>query len=299
MSLLLLTAALLAQTMTPAPAIRSFGADHVVPISVNGVAGTMRVDPGAPTEPECNSDFAERAQFPAVRMRGIADVGPLTVAGFRAEMPFVIDGMSRPLTVSWTPANFIDGADCAIGPGGLGAPIIRFVLHAPQPGERQAVLPIIDQPRSADDGSVDAALMVAGRAVAVRFDLMRGPTVLTANAARSVAAELGGYLDGPVTQADIALGVARPVQRLVTGRPLSVGPLRLDRLYARVSDYGDASGIRRTSPDEALQPGDIVVRAKAKRSRQREFIRIGTDALSRCSSITYDLGAKAITLACI
>ena len=104
-------------------------------------------------------------------------------------------------------------------------------------------------------------------------------------------------MTGPVDQAEIAFGIARPVRRMTLTTPFVIGPMALNALHVRVSDYGNAATIR--DADVTPDPEEIIVTGKAKRDPSRDRLSIGRDALEQCSSITFDKPAKRIRLSCL
>lgn len=279
--------------------------DRLYPIAVNGVAGTALIDPGAFHPTQCAAGFATRTGLVFTPDNSLGSVGPVKPKGARGTMVFTLGADQVDLETVWSPDGYsYSAADCAFGPQVLGATIVRFELHEPQPGEKTVKLPILKQNgtrlfgnQPENDGAIDALVEIAGRPMGVRFDLTRRLTVATAGASLAIALSHGGWLDGPVETSEIQFGVARPVRRLRLSEPLMIGPLSLDSVFARIEDYGDASRLATTrpKPTETGAP-DIVV--NGQRRKRYERIRIGADDMARCSSITFDKRGKTITLSC-
>lgn len=269
--------------------------DGMRPSSVAGVPARLRVDPAAPGMPVLNPALAARAGLKAGPFAASYAVGPVVITGSTAVARIDLGAGPVKRRVTWTTRAYSDAADAVVGPGGLPDPVIRFQLRAPRPGERVAVLPMAKAGGLFGGwGLTLATLTVDGGPVRVRFDPRR-PTTATAGAAVALARAHGGALEGPPAAADIAWGVQRPVRAMRLARPLAIGPLPLDRLLVRVSDYGATTSIGEAG---ASDPDEVVVVAKGKRDRSRDVLTIGRDQLDRCSSITFDKRARQVRLSC-
>lgn len=271
--------------------------DGMRPSSIAGVPARLRVDPAAPGMPVLNPALAARAGLKPGPFAASYAVGPVTIAGRTAVARIDLGAGPVKRRVTWTARTYSDTADAVVGPGGLPDPVIRFQLRAPRLGERVVALPIAKAGGLFGGwGLTFAALTVDGEPMRVRFDPRR-PTTATAGAGVALARAQGGALEGSPTTTDIAWGVRRPVRTLRLERPLIVGPIRLDDLLVRVSDYGGTSSIA----DAAAPPPDpdeVVVTAKGKRDRSRDVLTIGRDQLDRCSSLTFDKRARQVRLSC-
>jgi hypothetical protein len=267
--------------------------DAPVPVTIQGTAAQLRVDPGAPTMPVFNPDFAERAKLDAGPFAIRAGIGPVRVKGQSAVVRLDFGAGEFKRRATWFTANYTHDSDGTIGPGGLPEPRIRFDLHPAMPGERSVTLPL------ADFGYVGmgSEMLVGGTKVRILFTLARERTIATAAAGATIAAAQDGRFAGAGETMPIRLNVMRPVRVMTLGRPLRVGPLAIDRIFVRTSDFGSAASIPDGTAPEA-DPDEIVVTGAKKKGKQRIFIEIGRDALSRCSSILFDKPAKRVTLSC-
>lgn len=272
--------------------------EGIVTASVDGSPGTLRIDPGAPALPILAKPYALRAGLKPGMFGLHYQVGPSGVRGVTAVTHLTVDGMAIRRRVGWFDTPYATGADGVIGPGGLPAPVVRFEIHAPRPGERTLDLPLVDGGALIGNwGGLFGEISVGGVPMKVRFDLHHRLSLASAGAAQRIAAAQGGALTGPVDQAEIAFGIARPVRRMTLATPFAIGPLTLNTLHVRVSDYGNAATIR--DADVTPDPDEIVVTGKKKRDPARDRLSIGRDALDHCSSITFDKPAKRIRLACL
>ena len=174
--------------------------------------------------------------------------------------------------------------------------VVRFRLRAARAGERRAEFPLVDQGGLEGRwGERYALIRIDGTDMRIQFDPHRQETVATAQAGSALAASLGGVWDGAARQATIAFGIARPVRTMALGRPLEIGPLSLTRVAVRTHDFGSSD----TISDTAADPNEIVVVAEKKPKSPYRVVRLGGDALERCSSITFDKRAKRIALSCL
>ncbi|MEP9358852.1 hypothetical protein [Sphingomonas sp. KR3-1] len=268
-------------------------ADAPVPVTVQGVTAQLRVDPGAPTMPVFNPDFADRAKLDAGPFAIRAGIGPVRVNGRSAVVRLDFGAGEFRRRATWFAAPYAQGADGTIGPGGLPEARIRFDLHPVQPGERSVTLPLTDFGYV----GMGTEIKVGDAKVRILFTLARDRTIATAAAGAAIAAAQDGRFAGAGETMPIRLGVMRPVRVMTLGRPLGVGPLALERIFVRTGDFGSAASIPDMTAPEA-DPDEIVVTGAKKKGKQRSFLEIGRDALAGCSSILFDKPAKTVTLSC-
>jgi hypothetical protein len=272
-------------------------ADGVRSGSVAGVPARIRVDPSALGVPMLNPDLAARAGLKGGMIGLTYAVGPVEVKGRTAVTRIDLGRGPVKRRAGWAERAFAVGADGAVGPGGLPDPVIRFQLRASIAGERTVALPMANGGGVFGGwGGTFATIDVGGGPIRVRFDPRR-PTFATAGAGVAIAQGGGGMLEGAATRAEIRFGVERPVRAMRLARPLMIGPLAVDRLLVRVSDFGTASSIA-DADAAAADPDEVVVTAKGKRDRSNDMLTLGHDQLDRCSSITFDKPAKRIRLTC-
>lgn len=276
------------------PAERVVTGNGVIPATIKGVAGTLRIDSAGTSMPIVTIGFAERAGLKK-GMFGIRyAVGPERVAGATAVAE--VDLGTGPLKrrVAWTARAFTPAADGVIGPGGVPEPIVRFVLGPPRAGGRTITLPLIDQGGIASGwGERFGQITVGGFPMRVRFDPHHPRTLATAAAAARIASVYGGTIGGDTVQTEIAFGIQRPVRLLTLAQPLAVGPLSVTVLGVRTADVGSADAIR----EEGDDPDEVIV-AGGKRDPNRDRLSIGADLLGRCSSLVFDKPARLIRLTC-
>ncbi|MCW3846719.1 hypothetical protein OF829_05670 [Sphingomonas sp. LB-2] len=271
---------------------RMITGDRTLAITAGGVPARLRIDPGAPTSPIFNPDFAARAGFRAGWIGFQARVGPVKVGGQTAVIRLDFGDGEFKRRVGWFTAPYVEGADGAAGPGALAADRVRFVLGPAMPGERSVSLPLADFGRS----GMGIYLDVGGERIAVMFNLDRPRSFATASAGASIAASNGGRFDSEPARMKIHLGVERPVRHMALATPLSVGPLSIAGVMVRTGDFGSAASIPEGEAD-AGDPDEIVVVGAKKRKGEQRLL-IGRDYLDRCSSILFDKRARRVTLSC-
>jgi hypothetical protein len=272
--------------------------DGVRPASLMGVPVRLRIDPAAPGMPIVDPDAASRARLRSGPLSPSYGVGPVRIAGRSAVARVDLGRGPVKRRVTWADRAFADDADVTVGPSGLPDPLVRFRLRPARQGERTVALPLAGGGGLVGGWGVTAALLtVDGRPLRVRFDPRR-PTVATAGAGVAIARAQAGALEGEAATTEIAFSVERPVRRMRLARPLVIGPLAVDRMLVRVSDFGSAASIAETGappPD----PDEVVVTAKGKRDRSRDALTVGRDQLARCSSILFDKRARQVRLSCL
>jgi hypothetical protein len=266
--------------------------DRTIAITAGGVPARVRLDPGAPTSPVFNPDFAQRAGFRAGWIGIQARVGPVRVNGFTAVIRLDLGDGEFKRRVGWFSAPYVSGADGAVGPGGLPADRVRFVIGPAMPGERSVSLPLADFGRA----GMGVTLMAGGERISVWFNLDRPRSFATASAGASIALSNGGRFDADPERMPIHLGVVRPVRHMALAAPFAVGPLSLTGVMVRTGDFGSAASIPEGEADEG-DPDEIVVTGQKKRKGEQRLL-IGRDALDRCSSILFDKRARLVTLSC-
>lgn len=287
----LLAAAALLLTGAAEPEMVVSG-DRTLQVTAGGLPARMRIDPGAPTAPIFNPDFATRAGFKPLWIGIQARVGPVKVPGYTAVIRLDLGDGEFKRRIAWFDAPYVEGADASVGPGLLAAERVRFAIGAVQPGERSVSLPLEDFGRL----GMGVYLMAGGERITVSFNLDRPFSFATAAGGASIAAAFGGRFDMEPERMPIHLGVVRPVRHMALAQPLVVGPLNVTGLMVRTGDFGSSASIPEGEAEEA-DPDEILVTGKKKRKGEQRLL-IGRDYLDRCSSILFDRKAKLLTLSC-
>lgn len=124
---------------------RVIEAGGMVDGQVAGAPGRLRVDAAGTAMPLISAEWAARAGLKR-SFFGIAYlVGKERVTGSTAVAQIDVGGTGDKRRVGWTEKPFTKDADGVIGPGGLDAEVIRFVLRPARSGERTIDLPLIGQ----------------------------------------------------------------------------------------------------------------------------------------------------------
>jgi hypothetical protein len=271
--------------------------DRMFATTVGGTPARLRIEPDAPGIPILNAELARAAGLRAGALNPVFTIGSTRLSAESAVTRIDLGGGPRKRRVSWAARPYAEGADGTVGPVGLPEQVVRFQLSAPRAGERTVALPMDGVGGIFGPHGVAAAVVtVDGAPLRVRFVLRRAPTLATAGAGISLSRANGGRLEGEPSLTPIAFGVSRPVRRMRLAQPLEIGPLRIDTLFVRSSDYGNATGIAEAGVEP--DPDEVVVTAKGKRNRSNDMLAIGRDDLGRCSSIIFDKRRKQVRLTC-
>jgi hypothetical protein len=294
---LALTAAVLLTVTLGGPAISAasvstlmIGADLLVNATVGSHSARLRFMSGGPAALVLNPDAAQRFGAKGSLFGAQAKVGPVLVKGRMATMSFAIGGQNSRGRVAWFDRAIAPDHDGALGPMSAPQDVVTVQLQSAQAGERSFELPMINQ----GNGSVGTSANLDGQELFIQWDLTRQENLATAAAGTILAKALDGQFSGKSRQAMIAFDIGRPARSLNLSRALAVGPLRLDSIVTRTSDYGDTSGIA----DADADPSEIVVTARGKKSKAIYTLQIGRDAMQGCSSLTFDKRRKLIILSC-
>lgn len=261
------------------------------------VAGTVDTKParfqmlpnGSSTlvlNPDAAARFGAKGGWLAVKVK----VGPVAIKGNTAVMRFSADGTPSRRRIGWFERPLAPGYDGALGPAAVPQSVVIFQLRAPAAGERQTVLPLVDR----GYGGMGTVITVGHQPIFVEWALTKPHNGATAAAGAAIAAAHGGQFTSRPFGEPMAFGVIRPVRRVGLSQPLAIGPLRIDALVTRTSDYGDTSSI----PESDADPGEIVVTGRGKSSKAIYSMEIGRDAMQSCSSLTFDKPRRLITLSC-
>ncbi len=296
-------ACLLLATLTAAttpPSERVIAPDGREMVTINGVARSVRIDPGVPAMPLITQEFADAAGMKPGMFGFSMDFGPKVVVTGRTAVARAAFGDGKPAKrrIGFTEKAFAAGFAGVFGPGSLPEPVIRFRLRDAVPGERTTTFPMVDQ-GDLFGGWAErfAVIMVEGQQMRVRFDPHHPHTLANAGAAVRLARAYGGTLSGTTSPTEIAFGVERPIRTMTLATPLAVGPLTIGTLGVRTVDHGNTDTI--ADADQHADPNEVVVTGKGKHNIKSDQLSIGADQLARCSSIVFDKRAKQVRLSCL
>ncbi|WP_191864650.1 hypothetical protein V3I01_15980 [Sphingomonas sp. gentR] len=291
--------AVLTAAATPSPPERVIAPDGRERVTINGVARSVRIDPGAPAMPLITKEFAEAAGIKPGMFGFMMVFGPKVTVTGRTAVAHVAFGGDTPAKqrIGFSEKPFAAGVAGVFGPGSLPDPVVRFRLRDAVAGERTTSFPMVDQGNLFGRWAERfAIIMVEGQPMRVRFDPHHPRTLANAGAAVRLARAYGGSLSGSTSPAEIAFGVERPIRTMTLATPLAVGPLTIATLGVRTIDHGNTDTI--ADADQHVDPDEVVVTGKGKHDIKRDRLAIGADLLKRCSSIVFDKPARQIRLSC-
>lgn len=238
---------------------------------------------------------SKRFKIISVSANPDAKVGPVLVKGFFSKADVAVGTQATKGTVKWSLADAYGFADALAGPYAIPTPIVRYTLRKPTGTERTGVVRLLP-PTAWWVAATD--MQIGGKWIRFAFAPHFPTSVASAAAASLISAEFGGTMSGNAQRTLISHGVDRPTRKMRLDRPLSLGPVNIDRILVRTADYGSAGSIPDDDIDPSEMAGDIIVNGKRSASRPSYVVYIGADALQGCASITYDKRRHLIELAC-
>ncbi len=295
--LVLLPVLLLSAAATPPPE-RVVAPDGRETLSINGVARTVLIDPAAPGLPIITEEFAHVAGLKPGWIDLSFGVGSEQIEA-KTALGNLQSGTAKPYKrrVAYATPRYREGFDGVLGPASLEEPVIRFRLRDPQPGEHVTSLPMVGGGMMGDWKPRYALVEVAGEPMHTILDPHKPRTTTNAGGAVRLARSHGGQMSGAPQPLDIVFGISRPTRTMTLQTPLAIGPLTLNQLNVRTVDYGSTATI--ADADAPGDPDEVVVTGKGKRDPRSDWISIGADQLSRCSSIVFDKPAEQVRLSCL
>lgn len=238
---------------------------------------------------------SKRFKIISVSANPDAKVGPVLVKGFFFKADVAVGGQATNGTVKWSMSDAYGFADALAGPYAIPGPIVRYTLRKATGTERTGSLRLL--PVGAWwVASTD--MQIGGKWIRFAFAPHFPTSVASAAAASVISAEFGGSMSGSTQRTLISHGVDRPTRMMRLDRPVSLGPVNVDRLLVRTADYGSAGSIPDNDIDPSEMSGDIIVNGRRSASRPSYVVYVGADALQGCASITYDKRRHRIDLAC-
>lgn len=263
--------------------------------SVLSLRRSVAIDMFGTAAEQAQERSARRFKIVSVSSNPDAKVGPVLVKGFFSKAEVAVGSKAVKGTVKWSMHDAYDYADALAGPYAFPAPVVRYALRKPTGAERIGTVRLL--PATAW-WVATTDMQIGGKWIRFAFAPHFHTSVASAAAASLISAEYGGALSGSPQRTLISHGVERPTRPMRLSRPVSLGPVNIERLLVRTADYGTAGSI----PDEDIDPselaGDIIVNGKRSASRPSYVVYVGADALQGCASITYDKGRHLIRLAC-
>jgi uncharacterized membrane protein len=273
--------------------------DNTVAVTLNGAPHTLLVDPDGPGLRIVNAATAKQLSLKAGMIGFAHRVGPTTL---RASADGVMVGygfVTKKDLVLWFNRDATARGDGVAGPSALPYDVVRFMLAAPQSGEKPVTLPMSKIGAFGFSGA-GTLIKLGKEQVIVRFTLARDTALATAPTGQLLAASQGGSLSGETLTTMIRFGIERPTRTMTLSKPFSVGGRSVNTVAVRVSDFGDASNITDASaPARKPDEDEIIVTAEKKKKKQVHELVLGKSFLSGCSSLTYDFKQKQIQLSCL
>lgn len=281
-------------------------ADTPVDLEINGQPVQLMPTTGDVDHIMLNQPAVDRLQLSAQPVDGLGDLrigGKNVLRGRHAGGWVRVAGRRQRQQLYWFPGMAPFAYDGSIGPFALPH---RTVQVAWADGDaRQYAWRLVGGINTLADG----VAAVGGRAFYLGADVRRRRALplATASTAADLAAVLGGRLEGPVWQEEIAMGFRRPVRRMRFDRPLEVGPFRLAEVAVRVRDSDAADGLSRLGRgQQALRevgedPAEILVRGRnaGRQSVVRALVlsRTQLEAFG-CTRLIIDKRQRLFILAC-
>ena len=266
--------------------------DGKISIFVNDISGTARVEPSAPVRPVLDPDFAARAGLRSRLPPAMSRIGPEVLVGKSSMATVGYGGDRQRRVVIWHETIDEPEIDAVIGPMDFASNIIVFRLNAIQPNEKTFDFRLSDF--SSEGHGYGLSVRIQNSPVRVFFKLDRRESLATAGAGTVIAAAFDGRFVGDSRETIIANQVSRPTRAIELSRPLIIGPLSITRFEARIADFGTTRVVER----QPLALNEVVVTARSRRDRTRDWLTIGRDDLAACSSLTIDKGRMELRLSC-
>jgi len=288
-----------ATTTSPSPGSElSFDtqSNYIVDAQARGRPLKLRVDPGAPYFVLLNDRIAKELGLVSTKAATLA-VGPMRVKANTRNEKFTINGVTSSKPVMWVKGEAISGADGVINPANLPANHVTLRLREPVPGEQSIQLPM----RFDRERGLYYEFDYGGQLILTRFTLEDALTTTTGAAASVIAKRRNGLWEGGPFVHQVRFGVPRPVRRMVLGETLSVKGFPVNEIAVRImDDRGRFLLPDKEAPTAQDDEDSIVITGDKKRSygAPHFWLMVGSDALSRCSSITFDTKARQLVLRC-
>jgi hypothetical protein len=257
----------------------------------------LKVDPGAPYFVLLNHDVAKELRLVGTKAATLA-VGPMRLKGSTRSEKLTIGGVTASTPVMWIKGQTVSEVDGVINPANLPTDQVTLRLQAPRPGEQVIELPMrFDRQRG-----LYHEFDYGGQLILTRFTLEDSLTTATGAAASVIAKRRNGLWDGGPFVHPVRFGISRPVRRMQLRETLSVKGLPVDQLAVRMMDDRGSYLLPEKETASSVEDDEgIIVTGKNRRSfgAPHFWLMIGSDDLSRCSSISYNSRAKRMILTCL
>jgi hypothetical protein len=264
--------------------------DGAVQVTVNGQKSRMLLLADGSSIPVFNQGPAQQFGFKPAWISFSVRIATINIKGWTAVVRYSVSDQPYRRRTVWFERDIAPGFAGMLGPGAVPQNVVTIQIRRPSVNEREYVLPLVEN-RVLGIGTMSGKIFV-------QFDPLRRQTLGTAATGALLAESQGGVLTGPIRQAPIRFGVERPVRTLALTRPLKVGPIELKAVSIRVRDFGSIAKIPDADADATADPDEIIAIGKKKKEPDYRSLHVAADALSGCSSITFDKSKKQIILSC-
>ena len=270
--------------------------DGAVDVTVNGKPARMLFRGVGSSTLILNPENAKRLgvrtgiiKFP-IRYR----VGPHRINGKSGVTHYSVGGKQVKRRVGWFERDVAAGFDGLLGPVAIDYPIVTQRLRAPVAGEKAITF------YASNFGYNGVGVVFRGKPFTyMMFDPTAPTSIINAPFANEIAPGLRGHFEGDVHERVVAFGVSRPVRSIEFGKPWMIGTAAANISLYR-ADVRTLPGEKTdTIPDKAPDPDEIIVLAPGQIDNRQRYIIVGADALSHCSSISFDKPKRQITLRCV
>jgi hypothetical protein len=287
----------------PLPPLELQASAPLIEADIAGQRVRLTVDLGGDDIVQINSDSPLRAMLAAdTRPDGQeASRGHYRVAVGQTTqaIPFTREAMmiagrpvrARVLQPAASPPGQRAGSDGIIGLPLLPHDRVTLMLRPAMASDRSQIVPA--RIGRSDAWGFDWRLG-NGDELDVELHPLRTTSVISAAAASALAEVGDGRLVGPVSRVLISFGVIRPVRRLELGRPVMIANLRLPGGVVRLYDWAGRTSL----PPDAQAETELAVVGKRGRQGAWRNIKLGSDVLGACASISWQRVPAAFTLIC-
>lgn len=291
LSLGLLAAVTLVSADMAAAQERVIDADNpVIEFTVDGETAALEVAPDGGGSPVFSAALAKRLGLEGSMLEGVHMVGTTEVTAESNLVKIDLgDGKAKKRR-----AFFFDTEEWhhrgegMLGPSALTDQTITYRLRAPQEGEREITLPLVEHKRS----GFYTRFQIGENFIPTFITFERPETMANATAGAILAQAFGARMEGESRDMHIELGIHRPVRALVVPNGLMLGELPVKDIVVRSQDTGSTAAI----PDENSDLNEIVVAGGKIKIAPRLWI--GTASLEGCSMLSFDRSAELIRLSC-
>lgn len=264
-------------------------ANAIVPGAINGAGVELHMHPLGLSLPVLSPDVAARLNLSHSIFKVQARIGTSKLPGRTGVVRLSVNGAEQKRRVLWFARAQRAGADAVLGPGAVPQNVVAFRFGTPDANTRIFQFPLVRQ-----NNRMGTLVRVGQAAIFVQWDFGRARSLATAAAAAAIASAHSGVLVGKPHEETIEFGVERPVQLVRLDAGLTIGPLKISEVDARIRDYGTTAGIQTDDAD----PSEIIVTAKGRRDRSIYHLIVGARDMKACSRLEFDKAAAIIRLYC-